>query len=273
MKAKKRLILFSVLAGIIILIAIFAPVLTPYDPNIQNLSDSLTPPSKKYILGTDRYGRDMLSRVIIGARCSVFSALLLVSITTILGTVVGVICGCFGGAIDVFLMRISDIFFAFPGIVLALGVAGVLGGGIYSAVAALAVISWPKYARIVRGKTMELQKSTFVQAARLGGLGTVKIIIRHIMPNILGIISVTAMLDIGTMLMEIAGLSFLGLGAIPPTAEWGSMMSNGRSLIQTNPWVILSPGIAIFITVSIFNLLGDSIRDYFDTRKKSGGLL
>jgi peptide/nickel transport system permease protein len=163
-------------------------------------------------------------------------------------------------------MRISDICLAFPGLVFALAVAALLGGGVSNAVIALAVISWPKYARVARSQTLAIKSGPFIAAARLSGSTSAQMIFRHVLPNILGPILVTAMLDIGTMMMELAGLSFLGLGAQPPTAEWGNMMSNGRSMLQTYPWIVLSPGLAIFITVVIFNLLGDTVRDYMDPK-------
>ena len=161
-------------------------------------------------------------------------------------------------------MRISDIFLAFPGMVFAIAVAGVLGGGIVNAVISLALISWPKFSRLARGQVLAIKNNSYIHAAKLNGCSHVKIIFKHIFPNILGIIIVTATLDIGVMMMELAGLSFLGLGAMPPTAEWGSMMSNGRSMIQSAPWVIFAPGLAIFITVIIFNLLGDTLRDFLN---------
>lgn len=263
---KIRFILFLILVIAVIAVCAFAPLLVPYDPYQQNLSQALQPPDFSHPLGTDRYGRDMFSRVIMGGRATVFSALALVVIIAVIGTVVGMFCGYCGGKIDSFIMRISDIFLAFPGMVLAIAAAGILGGGIGSAVAALAVISWPKYARLVRAEVMNLKKRRFIEAAKMSGCGSLQIVLRHILPNILGMIFVTAALDIGTMMMQLAGLSFLGLGAMPPVAEWGSMMSNGRSMLQTSSWVILAPGAAIFITVASFNLLGDSIRERMDPK-------
>lgn len=265
---KTRLIIFGTLAVLLLIGSIFSSHLTPYDPYLQDLSNAKAAPSMEHLLGTDRYGRDMLSRVIIGSRTSIYSTLLLVAIITAFGTAIGVICGWFGKWIDVILMRISDMFLAFPGLVFALAVAGVLGGGLQNAIIALAAISWPKYARIARSQTLAQKETVYLRAAKLSGSSTIKIIFKHILPNIMGPILVTSMLDIGTMMMELAGLSFLGLGAKPPTAEWGSMMSDTRSLITIVPWVTLAPGIAIFISVMIFNLLGDTIRDYADPKNR-----
>ena len=265
---KQKLFFFGGLAIAVLLVAAFAPYLTPYDPYEQDLSKALLPPGNGHLLGTDRYGRDMLSRVIMGSQTTIFSALLLVVIITIAGGAVGIFCGWHGGKLDAFLMRVSDIFLAFPGMVFAIAVASVLSGGVINAVVALACISWPKYARITRSQVMMIKHLPYISAAKLSGSGTWKIVWKHIVPNIAGPVIVTAVLDIGTMIMEIAGLSFLGLGAAPPTAEWGSMMSNGRSMLQTSPWVILSPGCAIFLTVIVFNLAGDTVRDVLDPKQR-----
>lgn len=265
---KQKLIFYGILAGAVVLAAIFAPYITPYDPYEQDLSKALLAPCKEFLLGTDRYGRDMLSRVIMGSQSTIFSALLLVLVITLVGSTVGIICGYLGGKTDSFLMRISDIFLAFPGMVFAIAVASVMKGGIMNAVVALAFISWPKYARIARSQVLTIKSMPYIAAAKLAGSGTFKIVWKHIIPNIAGPVIVTAVLDIGTMMMEIAGLSFLGLGATPPTAEWGSMMSNGRSMLQTSPWIILAPGCAIFLTVMIFNLLGDTVRDALDPKQR-----
>ena len=265
---KTRLAVFGALALLLIVCSFFSAYLTPYDPYLQNLDIAKQPPTRAHPLGTDRYGRDMLSRVIAGSRASIFSTLLLVAVITALGTAVGVTCGWVGGLTDTVLMRISDVFLAFPGLVFALAVAGSLGGGLQNAIIALAAISWPKYARIARSQTLSQKESQWMKAVRLSGSGTGKIIWGHILPNILGPILVTSMLDIGTMMMELAALSFLGLGAKPPIPEWGSMMSDTRSLMTTSPWITFSPGIAIFLSVMIFNLLGDTIRDYADPKSR-----
>ena len=265
-RIRERLLIFLFLAVILLLVSSFADKIVPYDPYAQDLSLSRQPPSAAHWMGTDQYGRDVFSRVIVGAQASVFSTLILVGVISVFGTAAGTLCGYFGGRTDSVVMRVSDVCLAFPGLVFALAIAALLGGGISNAVIALAVISWPKYARVARGQTLALKNSDFIAAARLAGDTSAQMILRHILPNILGPILVTAMLDIGTMMMELAGLSFLGLGAQPPMAEWGNMMSGGRSMLQTYPWLVLSPGVAIFLTVVTFNLLGDTVRDYLDPK-------
>lgn len=266
---KEKLIFFLILTALLILTAVFAKYLCPYDPYEQDLLMAQKPPSPAHLMGTDRYGRDILSRVITGSTVSIFSTLVLVMIVTALGTGIGIICGWKQGKIDTVLMRISDLFLAFPGLVFALAVAGVLGGGIHNAVISLAVIGWPKFARLARGLTLAEKNAPYMMAARLSGSSTGKLLIKHILPNIAGPILVTAVLDIGTMMMELAGLSFLGLGVKPPAAEWGSMISEGRNMLQVSPWMVLAPGAAIFVTVMIFNLLGDTLRDYMDPKQRN----
>ena len=282
---KAKLVFFLVLTALLLFVAAFAKYLCPYDPYAQDLALAQKPPGPEHLLGTDRYGRDMLSRVIIGSTTSIYATLLLVAVITVAtsiyatlllvavitvaGTAIGIFCGWKGGKADTVLMRISDLFLAFPGLVFALAVAGVLGGGIQNAIIALAVISWPKFARLARGLTLTQKDSAYLMAAKLSGSSTGKLLLKHILPNIAGPILVTSVLDIGTMMMELAGLSFLGLGVKPPMAEWGSMISDGRSMLQISPWMVLAPGMAIFITVMIFNLLGDTIRDYMDPKERN----
>ena len=263
---KQKLIFFGTLVLILLIVAALAKHLCPCDPYVQDLLQAQKPPSGENIFGTDRYGRDMFSRVLVGSTTSIYASLLLVAIVTVMGTVIGILCGWFGGKLDTVLMRISDLFLAFPSLVFAIAVAGVLGGGIQNAVIALAVIGWPKFARLARGLTLAQKDAPYIMAVRLSGCSVPGILFRHILPNIAGTILVTAALDIGTMMMELAGLSFLGLGIQPPAAEWGSMINDGRSLLQIAPWMALAPGIAIFITVMIFNLFGDTLRDYLDPK-------
>lgn len=256
-----KFIIISTLLILLLLLIIFAPWIVPFDPYAQNLNNALLPPNSINFLGTDRYGRDLFSRILVGGQLTIFSSLLLVAIITTFGTIIGSICGYFGGKLDTILMRTSDLFLSFPGIVFAIAVAGVLGGGIFNAIIALACISWPKYARLARSQVLTLTNANFILAAKLSNNSSTQILFKHILPNILNSILITATLDIGTMIMELAGLSFLGLGATPPTAEWGLMMSSGRSMLQTAPWIILSPGFAILITVCLFNLFSDTLRD------------
>ena len=265
-RIRMKLIVFAGLAAALLLITIFAKYICPYDPYAQDLTQAMQPPSAAHLMGTDTYGRDMLSRVLIGAQTSISSTFALVAIITVFGTVVGIFCGYYGGIVDSVMMRISDVCLAFPGLVFAMAVAAILDGGVRNAVIALALISWPKYSRIARGQTLSIKNLPYMQASQLAGDSVLQMIFRHVLPNIAGPILVTSMLDIGTMMMEIAGLSFLGLGAQPPVAEWGSMMSSGRSMLQTYPWIVLSPGLAIFVSVVICNLLGDTIRDYMDPK-------
>ena len=259
-----RLAIFGGLALFLLVIAVFSEQLTPYDPYVQDLSAVKLPPSTQHLLGTDRFGRDMLSRVIAGSRVSIFATLLLVTVACAFGTAVGVLCGWHTGAIDAICMRISDMFLAFPKMVLALAVAGTLGGGLHNAVIALAAVSWPKYARLARSQTLVIRETVWMDAARLSGSSSAKLLCLHVIPNIMAAILATSMADIGTMMMELAALGYLGLGVKAPAAEWGSMMSDARGLITSAPWTIYAPGAAIFVTVMIFNLLGDAIRDRMD---------
>lgn len=265
---KTKLMFLISVAALLMLVALFSDKFCMYDPYAQDLSLSQLPPSINHILGTDRYGRDMFSRVVAGSRISIYGTLFIVFATTFFGTAIGILCGMKGGAFDSVLMRISDLFLAFPSLVFALAVAGVLGGGIQNAVIALVVISWPKFARLARGLTLSEKSSSYIKAAKLSGSSTAKILFKHILPNISGPILVTAVLDIGVIMMELAGLSFLGLGVKPPMAEWGSMINEGRSMLQVAPWMALAPGGAIFITVMIFNLMGDTLRDYLDPKER-----
>ena len=260
---KKRLFFFLLLTALLMFVVIFAEQICPYDPNAQVFT-TLEPPSAAHPAGTDRLGRDLLSRILVGLQTSVVSTLTLVAIITAAGTAVGVVCGHLGGVVDSLMMRVSDVCLAFPGLVFALAIAALLNGGTISAVIALTAVSWPKYARLSRGQTLAVRQEDYIAAARLSGDSTLQILVRHVLPGIGSQILVTAMLDVGTMMMELAALSFLGLGARPPAAEWGSMMSGGRSMLQTWPWVVLTPGIGIFVTVAVFNLLGDALRDYLE---------
>lgn len=269
---KGRNLRFALLLGLAVVclaVVVFAPQLCPHDPNAQVFTP-LQPPSWAHWCGTDRYGRDLFSRVLVGLQTSMCSTLALVAIVTVFGTVLGVVCGYWGGVVDGVCMAICDVCLAFPPLVLALALATLFQGGLAQAVLALAVVSWPKYARLARSQTLAVREADFIQAAKLAGDTGAQLLARHVLPHVLGPILVTATLDVGTMMMELAGLSFLGLGAQPPTAELGSMISAGRSMLQTHPWVIFAPGGAMFVAVSIFHLLGDGVRDRLDPRNTAG---
>ncbi len=260
--------LYTVLVLIIVLVAIFAPYLAPQDPMEGNMKNVLQTPSAEHWLGTDKLGRDTLSRIICGTQVSLFMTICLVLLLAVTGMAVGIASGYFGGRVELVLMRLADMMLAFPGVVLAIAIAGILGGSVVNTILALLAVGWAKYARLVRSLVIKLRHRDFVLAAQVNGTRTKDILLRHILPNILPMVVITGAMDIGTMMMEIAGLSFLGFGAQPPTPEWGLMLNEGRQYIQTAPWLMIYPGLAIFIVVAIFNLWGDSLRDVLDPRQK-----
>lgn len=262
----KRFSIYSGLVLLVILIAIFAPQLAPYDVFETDMTKAFLDPSSTHLLGTDKLGRDTFSRLIYGTQTSLFMTLLLVALIAIVGAIVGIVAGFIGGRTEKILMRFTDIMLSFPGIVLAIAIAGIMGGSVVNTILALVVVSWAKYARLVRSAVIKFKHDDFIAAARLSGTKTVTILWRHILPNVLPLIVITAAMDIGTMMMEIAGLSFLGFGAQPPTPEWGLMLNEGRQYILSAPEQMLYPGFAIFIVVTIFNLWGDALRDVLDPR-------
>lgn len=263
----KNLLPYLILTGFIMLIAIFAPFLTPFDPYLQDTENALAPPNLENLLGTDIYGRDLLSRIIMGAQTTVLASLSVVIFIAVIGMIVGAFAGFIGGKIDSLTMRVSDVFLAFPQMVFAIAMSAALGGGLFNAALSIAVIAWPKYARIARSLTLSVRNSEYVAAAKISGATTFIILKRHILPNIIEPILVTAALDMGMIIMELAGLSFLGLGAKPPAAEWGQMMNVGKNYLQIAPHIIIAPGVAIFITVASFNMFADKLSDTLNIRK------
>mgnify|MGYP000675952909 FL=1 len=265
--ANKTFVVFSILAVCIILTAVFAPVVTRgVDPLKGSLVDALLPPCKEHIFGTDKMGRDIFSRVIYGARASLSATFGVVALIFLVGTVTGVLAGYFGGVIDAVIMRIADMMLAFPGLVLALAVAGIMGASIKNAIIAIVVVSWTKYARLARSLVMKIRDRDYVSAAIVTGSKTPYMLFRYMLPNALPTLIITAATDIGSMMLELAAMSFLGFGAKPPTPEWGYMLNEGRACMQSAPWMMLYPGLAIFFVVVVFNMLGDSIRDILDKR-------
>jgi len=246
------------------LVAIVGPAIVPYDPTAQNVGPRLQSPTFAHPLGTDALGRDVLTRLVHGARYSLGIAVLVTGIRVVLGTTVGLVAGYTGGWIDEGLMRLVDIQLAFPGLVLALVVAGILGPSLRNVMIALAVVGWATYARVVRGTVLSVKEREYVAAGRLFGTPRWRIIRRHLLPSVVNPVLVLATLNLGTVVLATAGLSFIGLGAQPPTPEWGTMLAGGRHYLRTAWWLVNAPGVAIVLTVLGFNLLGDGLRDALD---------
>lgn len=268
LKSHKQFTIFSVLALIIVGVALLAPLISPHDPYDAVMSDSLKAPDGTYTCGTDKLGRDVLSRVIYGTRSSLTMTLILVAVILVAGTALGVVAGYFGGAVDAVIMRLADMMISFPGLVLAIAIAGLLGPNMVNAVIAIAAVSWTKYARLARSMVLKIKSNLYMEAAVVTGTSTKNIILKHVLPNMITTMVVTAATDIGTMMLELAALSFLGFGAQAPTPEWGLMLNEGRTYICKAPWLMIYPGIAIVIVVVVFNMLGDSIRDILDPKQE-----
>ncbi len=254
----------------LVFVAALAPWLSPHDPFDQDLAARLLPPgSENYILGSDGLGRDILSRVMYGSRITLYIVTLVAIIAPVAGLFVGTVAGYAGGWADVVLMRITDIFLAFPRLVLALAFVAALGAGIENAVLAISLTAWPPYARIARAETLTIRNSDFIHAVRLQGAGPLRIITRHIWPLCISSLVVRVTLDMAGIILAAAGLGFLGLGAQPPSPEWGAMISEGRKFILDHWWVATVPGLAIFTVSLAFNLLGDGLRDVLDPKEGS----
>lgn len=265
----KTFVVFSVLALCIIFAAIFAPVVTGgVDPLKGSLMDALLPPCKEHIFGTDKMGRDIFTRVIYGARASLTATFGVVALIFLIGSVMGIISGYFGGIVDAVIMRIADMMLAFPGLVLALAVAGIMGASIKNAIIAIVVVSWTKYARLARSLVLKIRDRDYVAAAIVTGSKTPYMLLRYMLPNALPTLIITAATDVGSMMLELASMSFLGFGAKPPAPEWGYMLNEGRACMQTAPWLMIFPGLAIFVVVVVFNMLGDSVRDILDPKNE-----
>lgn len=258
----------SALVLLLILLALAAPFIAPYNPLAAEMKNAYLPPSFEHLCGTDKLGRDCFSRILYGAGYSLSSVLVLVTVIFTVGTSLGVTAGYFGGKTDAVIMRVSDMMISFPGMILAIAIAGILGGSLINAIIALTIVSWTKYARLARSMALKIKKRDFVEAAVVNGGKPLHILWRHIVPNILPLMVITAASDIGAMMMELAGLSFLGFGSQPPAPEWGLMLNEGRQQLQTAPWLMVFPGLSIFVTVVVFNLWGDALRDVLDPREE-----
>jgi len=250
-----------------IIVAIFAPILAPYRPDFVDVTQRLLPPSSLHWLGTDTLGRDVLSRLIFGARVSLFVGIVVVFLGAVVGTLIGAIAAYAGGWVEHALMRFTDLVLCFPPIILAMAIAAAMGIGTVNTMIAMLVVWWPKFARLARGLVLVQRGQEYVEAAHVIGYGPGRVLLKHILPNAIGPIIVLVTLDIGHAIIVFAGLSFLGLGVVPPTAEWGAMVAEGRELVE-QWWGAAFPGLAIFTVVMGFNFLGDGIRDWFDPRAR-----
>jgi peptide/nickel transport system permease protein len=260
-------VLGIIIIVIVVITAVFSPQISPYDPTSQKFR-RLLPPSQANLLGTDELGRDTFSRIVYGSRISLQVGIIAVSLALSIGVTLGVISGYIGGTFDNLVMRVVDLLFAFPGLVLAIVIAGLLGPSITNAMIAIGIIYAPTYARVARGSVLTVKNELYLEAARLTGGGHFHIIRKHIAPNILAPLVVLTTLSMSTAILTEAALSFLGLGTQPPDPAWGKMLSDGRRFMEIAPWVTVFPGIAIVIAVLGFNLLGDGLRDALDPRLK-----
>ena len=276
---KKSAVVGMVMLGVLIFIAVFAPLIAPYDPNDVLLGDGATPrdppcvhlfgcdsEERQHILGLDGNGRDEFSRIVFGARVSLISGIGSVTFAVVLGTMIGLMAGYFGGWVDSALMRVMDVLLAFPALLLAIFIVSVFGAGLFNAILAFAIVSIPVYARVVRSSVLSIRETDFVKADVVLGVSTPRLIWHRILPNSLTPLIVQATLGVATAVLEIAALSFLGLGVQPPTAEWGSMLASERNQVFTAPHLVFFPGLAIMWNVLAFNLLGDGLRDALDPR-------
>jgi len=260
------LVLGAALFLMVVLLAIFAPWVAPYDPAKINFSTKLMAPGLEHLMGTDELGRDIFSRVIFGARTSLVIGITVLFLSVLVGVPIGLISGYFGGRIDTVLMRISDIFLAFPPLLLPIAITAALGAGLFNAMMALAISWFPWYARIMRSSVLAIKQELYIDAARVMGSGHTRIMLRHALPNASTPVIVQASMDFGYTILAAASLSFIGIGARPPTIEWGLMVSLSRSKFLDFWWTAAFPGFAIFITVLAVNLLGDGIRDILDPK-------
>lgn len=267
-KRRKTAVIAAVFIVLLILTAVFAPQIAPYDPFETDYSLSMMPPSAEHLAGTDVYGRDIFSRIIYGSRISLSVGFTSVLVGALVGVTLGLISGFFGGFLDDLIMRTSDVLFAFPGILLAIAIVAILGPGLVNVVVAVSVFSMPTFARIVRGSTLALKENLYVKAATSAGARRRRLMFVHILPGTLGGVIVYFTMRIGTSIITASALSFLGLGAQPPTPEWGAMLAESRDYIGVADHMTIFPGIAIFLTVLFFNLFGDGLRDALDPKTK-----
>lgn len=267
---RKNYILYigAVLSVFLVLVTLFAPLLEPYDPTKMELSQKFIAPCREFIFGTDHLGRDILSRVIEGARVSLTVAVAVVFFSAMVGIVLGMLSGYVGGVADMVIMRVVDVLLAFPAMIFALALSTIIGTGQTNLIIAIICIQWTRYARIARGEALMLKNAEYIEAARSIGNNMVQILFKYVFPNIISKVLIMASLDIGSIILYCASLSFLGLGAQPPSPDWGVMISEGKDYLQYAPWLTIFPGLAIAVSALAFNMLGDGLRDWLDPRMK-----
>lgn len=265
---KKIISVLVVMAALLLVMTFVAPYFAPHDPLLTNFEHILEKPSKSYPFGTDQVGRCILSRVLYGAKASLAMTFLLLTAVFIIGVTVGIISGLSGKIVDTVFMRIVDVILSFPELVFIIAVVGIFGSGIKNTIIALSLIWWTKYARFTRILVYKEKQSEYMAAAKLVGANSFQLIFEYLLPNIMSPLIVQFVLDIGNIMLALAGISFLGLGVQPPIPEWGNMLSEGRGYLQIAPWLMIYPGLAIFITVTFFNILGDMTRDVLDNKNK-----
>ena len=267
--ATQHLITWSCIVALLLILAVFAPHFAKHDPYEVDLLNVTQPPGREYIFGTDYIGRCIFCRLLYGAARSIFAAMIVVMITFVIGTAIGMISGYLGGRFDIIMMRFADAVQAFPSLVFTIAVAAMLGTGMVNCIIAMSVIGWTTYARLARSQVLVVKEKTFVQAEKVSGMSKPWIMLHTVLPNCLAPVIVEMSMHVGNSILSFAGLSFLGLGTAPPYPEWGNMLNDGKQTLQTAPWTVIFPGLAILIVVIVMSMFGDSVNERFNPKKKS----
>lgn len=268
-RKNKSIVIGGAVVSLIVIVAIFAPFIAPYNLKMSDLKYALTPPGGNFLLGTDQYGRDILSRLIYGSRLSLMVGLIAQTINTLIGVTLGLLSGYYGGTIDDAIMGVTNIVLSMPILILSLAIMAILGPGIINLLIALGAVGWTYTCRVTRAETLSIREKDYIDAARVLGCSTLRILRKHVLPNVLGPILVIATLGVADIVLMAATLSFLGVGAQPGTPEWGAMLSRGRDYLYYAPWISIFPGVALFITILGLNILGDGLRDLLDPYRKT----
>lgn len=268
-RKNKAIVIGGAIVSLIVIVAIFAPLIAPYNLKMSDLKYALTPPGAQFLLGTDQYGRDILSRLIYGSRLSLMVGLVAQMINTLIGVTLGLFSGYYGGKIDDAVMGLTNVVLSMPILILSLAIMAILGPGIINLLIALGAVGWTYTCRVTRAETLSIREKDYIDAARVLGCSTFRILRKHVLPNILGPILVIATLGVADIILMAATLSFLGVGAQPGIPEWGAMLSRGRDYLYYAPWISIFPGVALFITILGLNTLGDGLRDFLDPYRKT----